>query len=178
MGVGVAVGSSVSVGVGVSVAVGVGVAVALRLAVAVAVIDGVMVGVADIVGEGVRVAVSVPVGASIDSVATGVSVSIGASVRVTSGRRRLQALASNATNSRARPPRTRNCDSSALIFSWLRICADYSRRAPGKRDTINPLASACAGNAPCRGFGKMTVRSEDKSSLPRLSSEADCPVRF
>ena len=102
-------------------AVGVGVDVAVRLAVAEGVAVAVTVEVADPVGESVTVAVAASVGASVTSVASGVSASIGASVRVTSGRRRLQALAINATISKARPPRMRNCDSSALIFNLLHI---------------------------------------------------------
>ena len=107
--------------------VGEGVSVAVGSTVAVGVAD--TVEVADEVGLGVSVTVkvAVDVGISVSSVATGVSVSIGASVSVTSGRRKLQALAIKATRSKARPPRTRNCDSCILCLCLLRTRKHYSR---------------------------------------------------
>ena len=73
------------------------------------------------VGVDVRVAVSASVGASVTSVASGVPDSIGASVNVTSGRRRVQALANKAMMSKPIPARTRNGDSSTLISNLFQV---------------------------------------------------------
>ena len=94
---------------------GVNVAVEVFEAAAVGVDVDVCEAIGDEVIDGVSVAVSASSGAAVASIGARVLVAIGAKVSVTCGRRRLQALMNRATSSKVKPPRMRNCDSSAHI---------------------------------------------------------------
>ena len=135
MGVGLDDGLSVAVAVSVGVVVGVGVKVGVALDVSV------VVGVTESVGEdvtvwvtvGVIVPISVGVSRSSVAVASGVRVSMGASVSVTSGRRKLHALRNKATAKIASALGSKSPNSPTVSIQVAKPASDYNIR---RRETL------------------------------------------